>query len=201
MYTVNKGQNFCCIKLLMKYCSTDQTMIMKSNTLTNHVAIFYYPILRGKKSVNARGVQPVYTEQYSSEGGAHYPVQQMQYQTVQCKADDCNNPIHAEMGIPPRFGAFEYCSPQCRDRHMLPGLQVQDIQTLQEIASHSTTSATDYRSYSAVTDDGSPETTSKSSKCMVGNFTFSEIIIVNLYCLRKKIKGGKKSIPGQEVNI
>ena len=126
-----------------------------------------------------RQAQPAYTEQYSSEGGAHYPVQQMQYQTVQCKADDCNNPIHFEMGIPEGFGAFEYCSPQCRDRHMLPGLQVQlqqDIQALQEIASHSTTSATDYRSYSAVTDDGSPETSSKSSKCMVGNFTFSEIL-------------------------
>ena len=157
----------------MKYCSTDQTMIMKSNTLTNHVAIFYYPILRGKRAL----MREVYNQCVLNS------IQVKAVLTTLCNTKLYNArlmtaiiPYTLKWGSPQDL---EHLSTALHNVDMLPGLQVQlqqDIQTLQEIASHSTTSATDYRSYSAVTDDGSPETSSKSSKCMVGNFTFSEIL-------------------------
>ena len=34
----------------------------------------------------------------------------------QCSASGCDNPVHYE----PDVGLFDYCTPKCRDEHLLP---------------------------------------------------------------------------------
>ena len=50
---------------------------------------------------------------YGSEYSA--PVQAQLPSLPTCKRRDCSNPVHYD----PTFGPFEYCSPQCRDAHLL----------------------------------------------------------------------------------
>lgn len=73
--------------------------------------------------------------------GVYYGQQQTHFSHVPvrptCRADGCTRLVHFEMGIHPNFGCFDYCSPECRDRHMLPILHAQlekDIKSLQENA-------------------------------------------------------------------
>lgn len=37
-----------------------------------------------------------------------------------CTADGCTNKVHYEFDLQEDLRAFNYCSPECRDRHLLP---------------------------------------------------------------------------------
>ena len=47
----------------------------------------------------------------------------------QCGADGCSNPVHWE----PDVGSFDYCSPECRNKHLLPIQKDQLLSDLKEL--------------------------------------------------------------------
>ena len=49
-----------------------------------------------------------------------------------CKADRCSNRVHYEEGV----GEFDYCSPGCRDKHLLPTEQKSLKKDLEDLAKH-----------------------------------------------------------------
>ena len=51
---------------------------------------------------------------------SHYHHQPRQPQLPQCQANGCFNPVHCDPSLPEGLRAFTYCSPQCRDRYLLP---------------------------------------------------------------------------------
>ena len=59
-----------------------------------------------------------------------------------CKATGCDKTVHLQDGI----GAFDYCSPKCRDRHLIPKEQVKlekDLEDLYvQLSASSTATAT-----------------------------------------------------------
>ena len=53
----------------------------------------------------------------ASNNSAPYPSVQAQRPSLpKCKRSGCSNQVH----IDPSYGPFDYCSPQCRDAHLLP---------------------------------------------------------------------------------
>ena len=68
---------------------------------------------------------------YSAAGGSvqsyqpshvqyHHHQPRPQLQLPQCRANGCNKPVHYDPGLPVGLRTFAYCSPQCRDRDLLP---------------------------------------------------------------------------------
>ena len=43
-----------------------------------------------------------------------------QPQLPQCEANGCYNPVHYDPSLPKGLRVFAYCSPECRDRYLLP---------------------------------------------------------------------------------
>ena len=50
----------------------------------------------------------------------HHHEPRPQPQLPQCQANGCFNPVHCDPSLPEGLHAFAYCSPECRDRHLLP---------------------------------------------------------------------------------
>ena len=50
----------------------------------------------------------------------HHYQPRPQLQLPQCQANGCYKPVHYDPGLPEGLRTFAYCSPQCRDRHLLP---------------------------------------------------------------------------------
>ena len=50
----------------------------------------------------------------------HHHQPRPQLQLPQCQANGCYKPVHYDPSLPEGLREFAYCSPQCRDRHLLP---------------------------------------------------------------------------------
>ena len=50
----------------------------------------------------------------------HHYQPRPQLQLPPCQANDCFNVVHYDPSLPEGLRVFAYCSPQCRDRHLLP---------------------------------------------------------------------------------
>ena len=73
---------------------------------------------------------------YPSHGSySHYP--QPPSTRPKCGADWCTNPVHWEPGV----GNFDYCSPECRNKHLLPIQKAQLHSDLKEMTDRLHTSA------------------------------------------------------------
>ena len=62
-----------------------------------------------------------------AESAAHYPQSHHGYSYHQqplklsnCEAAGCAKPVHYDYNLPKHLPAFKYCSPECRDRDLLP---------------------------------------------------------------------------------
>ena len=51
---------------------------------------------------------------------SHHSQWQPPVHLPQCQADGCSKPVWYERGLQGQLCAFTYCSPECRDRHLLP---------------------------------------------------------------------------------
>ena len=85
---------------------------------TYYRTLFYnYPLL-GQSYSNV--TRPTRTPQYYAPSAVYTPPQQYHVNSApilkQCGADGCANKVHYDAEL----GPFDYCSPGCRDRHLLP---------------------------------------------------------------------------------
>lgn len=50
----------------------------------------------------------------------HHDIESGPFHLPQCQALGCTNPVHCDYSLPKHLQTFNYCSPQCRDNHLLP---------------------------------------------------------------------------------
>ena len=95
----------------------------------------------------------------------YVPVQQPQYPSYlaslkDCAADSCSKKVHYDYEL----GPFDYCSPECRDRHLLP-LEREKLK--KDIEDYSMKMATFYYPPSSSSASAATDNSKKGKQCFL----------------------------------
>ena len=79
--------------------------------------LYYAATFLGDLHYNAGGSVP---QSYPSSHIQYHQPTRPHPQLPQCQANGCFNLVHYDPSLPEGLRQFSYCSPECRDRHLLP---------------------------------------------------------------------------------